>query len=429
MAVGLLLRPTARDSLVPYLFLFLAGSLVAIQAARSLSASGRGFLLLCGALLRATLLWRQPDLSDDVHRYLWDGRVARAGISPYAYAPDEPALSRVDPALRARVAHRDIRTVYPPAAQAVFRVFGGGGNLFLLKSVLAAADLAIVALLWSSGGRGNAFAAALYAFHPLPVTEIAGEGHVDALGAALLFSSLLFAASGRRAASGLALALSVMTKYVAMAAALPIFRRGRAACVISALALSSVLWLWAARGATPAGGLGAFATRWEFNSVLYPAAVRAMEASRLPDTAKDLFIEWKDRRNPPWAQRVFPYFYPEFFARVLLAGILGALLLFVAVRVPDLEKAAFVSLGALLLFSPTLYPWYLVWILPLAARRRDPAFLYLSFAIPISYALAFPLPGVPASLVLGLEYVPFAVFLSTSLGLFRSERTAEVIAS
>ena len=105
------------------------------------------------------------------------------------------------------------------------------------------------------------------------------------------------------------------------------------------------------------------------------------------------------------------------------------MLLFVAIRVPDLAKAAFVSLGALLLFSPTLYPWYLVWILPLAARRRDPAFLYLSFAIPISYALTFPLPGVPASLVLGVEYVPFAVFLSTSLGLFRSDRTAEVTSS
>ena len=160
VAVGLLLRPSARDSLVPYLLLFLAGSLVAIEAARSLSASGRGFLLLSGALLRATLLWRQPDLSDDVYRYLWDGRVARAGISPYADTPDDPALSNVDPALRARVAHRDMRTVYPPAAQAVFRALGGGGNLFLLKSFLAAADLAIVALLWSSGGGGGAFAAA-----------------------------------------------------------------------------------------------------------------------------------------------------------------------------------------------------------------------------------------------------------------------------
>jgi hypothetical protein len=420
----LLLRPGARDSLVPYLLLFLVGSLIAIQAARSLSASGRGFLLLCGGLLRATLLWRQPDLSDDLFRYVWDGRVARAGISPYLYAPDDAAVSRIDPPLRARVAHREIRTVYPPAAQAVFRVFGGGGSVLLLKSFLASADLAIVALLWTAGGPGNVFAAALYAFHPLPVTEIAGEGHVDSLGAALLLSSLFYLSSRRRVAAGLAFALAVLTKYFAIAAALPIFRRGRVAGVVSALALSSALWLMASRGGDPAGGLDQFAKRWDFNSVLYPAAVRVMEVSGLHETAKDLFIEWKDRRNPAWAEQVFPYFYPEFFARALLAAGLAVALVLIGLRVRDLESAVFASLSALLLFSPTLYPWYLLWVLPLAARRREPAFLYLSFSIPISYALTFPLPGVSAAWVLALEYVPFAVLLSRTLWFSRHSQVA-----
>ena len=409
---------------MPYLLLFLVGSFIAIQAARSLSASGRGFLLLCGGLLRATLLWRQPDLSDDLFRYVWDGRVARAGISPYLYAPDDAAVSRIDPALGARVAHREIRTVYPPAAQAVFRVFGGGGSVLLLKLFLASADLAIVALLWTAGGPGNVFAAALYAFHPLPVTEIAGEGHVDSLGVALLLSSLLYLSSRRRVVAGLAFALAVLTKYIAIAAALPIFRRGRVAGVVSALALSSALWLMASRGGDPAGGLDQFAKRWDFNSVLYPAAVRVMEVTGLPETAKDLFIEWKDRRNPAWAERVFPYFYPEFFARALLAAGLAVLLVLIGLRGRDLESAVFASLSALLLFSPTLYPWYLLWVLPLAARRREPAFLYLSFSIPISYALTFPLPGVSAAWVLALEYVPFSVLLSRTLWLSRHSQVA-----
>jgi hypothetical protein len=412
----LLLRPGARDSLVPYLLLFLAGSLVAIQAARSLSVSGRGFLLLCGGLLRATLLWRQPDLSDDVFRYLWDGRVAREGISPYLYAPDDPALSRIDPKLRARVAHRDVRTVYPPVAQAVFRVFGGGGSVILLKSFLALADLSVVAFLWGWGGTRGSFAAALYAFHPLPVTEVAGEGHIDSLGAALLLSSLVYIGSRRRVAAGLAFAASVLIKYIAAAAALPFFRRTRAAGAVSVLALVSVLWLLASREAAPAGGLAQYVTRWDFNSVLYPVAVRLMETSRLPETAKDLFIDWKDRRgNPPWAERVFPYFYSAFFARVALAAGLVVLLAAIGIRVRDPEAAVFASLAALLLFSPTLYPWYLLWLLPLAAKRREPAFLFLSFCIPISYALTFPLPGVSAPMVLALEYIPFAILLARTL--------------
>src|SRR5438876_7315473 len=93
VAVGFLIVPDARSSLGPYFALFLAGSALSLLAARSLSASGPGFVLVCGALFRLTLLWRPPDLSDDIFRYLWDGRVAQSGLSPYAYVPEDPALA------------------------------------------------------------------------------------------------------------------------------------------------------------------------------------------------------------------------------------------------------------------------------------------------------------------------------------------------
>src|SRR6202035_2560221 len=48
------------------------------------------------------------------------GGVARAGFSPWPWPPADPRLAGLAPALSARVAHRDIRTVYPPVAQAVF---------------------------------------------------------------------------------------------------------------------------------------------------------------------------------------------------------------------------------------------------------------------------------------------------------------------
>ena len=64
LAIALL--PDARRGLTAYLLLFLAGALLSIFAARSLSASGLGFLLLCAAAFRLTLLLDKPDLSDDV---------------------------------------------------------------------------------------------------------------------------------------------------------------------------------------------------------------------------------------------------------------------------------------------------------------------------------------------------------------------------
>ena len=149
-----------------------------------------------------------------------------------------------------------------------------------------------------------------------------------------------------------------------------------------------------------------------------------MDASGLPQAAKGAFLDLKARWNHPrWTLRVFPYFYSAFFARVLLGLLLGAALLVIAWRVRDLETSVFASLAALLLLSPTLHPWYLLWILPFAARRREPAFLFLSFCAPLSYALLYPLPGVSRGLVFAGEFLPFAVLLAGTLAR-RREATA-----
>lgn len=411
----------ARFHLVPYLLLFLAGSLIALLAARSLSASGLPFLLLCGALFRLTLLFRDPDLSQDVFRYLWDGSVAQAGISPYAHAPDDPTVSHVSPGLRPSVEHRDVRTVYPPVAQATFRIFGGQGRLFWLKAVFAAADLFVVVWISRTGVPGAASGAALYAFHPLPITEAAGQGHLDSLGVALLLASLSYLASGRAVRSGIAFTMSVLTKYVCLVAFIPLLRRGRAAFLVSCALCAGALWLAASRGgASPWGGIGQYATRWEFNSALYPPTVRLVEVLRLPERAKDAFLSLKEKlHHPAWSQAVFPFFYSAFFARVLLGvALLGALLL-IAWRVEALEGSVFASMAALLLLSPTLHPWYLLWVLPFAARRREPAFLWLSFCVPLAYALLYFQSAIPGGLVYGFEYVPFSILLVRSLWKFQ----------
>ncbi len=319
----------------------------------------------------------------------------------------------IEPELARRVAHRDVVTVYPPAAQAAFRIFGASGRLLPWKIFAAAADLSIVAILWS----GAPFAAALYAFHPLPITEAAGEGHLDSLGVVLLLASLAYLARERRAGAGIAFALSVLTKYVSIAAALPLLRRGRWRFLAAAALTAGVLWVAASRpGVSPLGGLGQYATRWSFNSPIYAAAVGFMDRSELPRAAKSVFLDLKAKWNDPaWTASVFPYFYSAFFARVLLGLLLASALLLIALRVRDLEGSVFASLAALLLLSPTIHPWYLLWVLPFAAARREPGFLYLSICIPLSYALLYPMPGVSPGLVSAAEYLPFALLLALSL--------------
>ena len=50
-------------------------------------------LFAVGLLMRLPLVPAPPMLSDDVHRFVWDGRVAAHGENPYRYAPVDTALA------------------------------------------------------------------------------------------------------------------------------------------------------------------------------------------------------------------------------------------------------------------------------------------------------------------------------------------------
>ena len=78
------------------------------------------FVGLTGLFFRLTLLPLTPTLSDDIYRYLWDGRVQLAGVNPYAYAPDAPELMRLRTDEFASINHPSIPTIYPPLTQLAF---------------------------------------------------------------------------------------------------------------------------------------------------------------------------------------------------------------------------------------------------------------------------------------------------------------------
>ena len=186
-----------------------------------------GFALL----MRAIVLPGPAFLSNDINRYIWDGRVQAAGINPYRYLPADPALAFLrDTTVYPFINRADTaRTIYPPAAQALFLFVqwispGGIG----IKCAMVAAELvATAALLALLGAAGLPRAQVLiYAWHPLPVWEFAGNGHVDALAVAGVALALLAAATDRRALAGVALAGAVLAKLLP-GVLLPALWRGR----------------------------------------------------------------------------------------------------------------------------------------------------------------------------------------------------------
>jgi len=187
-------------------------------------------ILVIAALLRGIALFAPQALSTDAFRYVWDGRVQAAGINPYRYIPTDPALS----ALRDDVIYPNINradyahTIYPPTAQISFLAIERISDSILgMKLAMLAFDaLAIACLIALLRRRGlPSSRVLLYAWHPLPVWEFAGTGHVDAL--AIGFLMLAFLAASRRAPlwTGVALAAATLVKFYPAVAGPALYRR------------------------------------------------------------------------------------------------------------------------------------------------------------------------------------------------------------
>jgi alpha-1,6-mannosyltransferase len=210
----------------------LCGALVVLATRLAEACPEREALLVILAvalLLRAILLATPPFLSSDIYRYVWDGRVQAAGINPYRHIPAAPELQALrDLAIFPNVNRADFAvTIYPPAAQGLFflvtriaeSVTGMKVALVAFEAVAVAAVLALLRRL----GRPTTRVVA-YAWHPLALWEVAGNGHVDAAMTALMMLGVWLYASGRTLAAGTAAALGALLKPFALLV-LPAFWR------------------------------------------------------------------------------------------------------------------------------------------------------------------------------------------------------------
>ena len=188
--------------------------------------------LAVAAILRLSIALGEPVLSNDVFRYVWDGRVQAHGINPYRHPPSDPALSAVrDEEIYPRLNRPEVRTAYPPVAEGLFL------GLYRLhpdsvpwtKLVFALLDLAAVvllALLLLRVGRPPELAL-LYGWHPLAVFEIAGTGHVEGVAVLLVLVSILAALARRTLLTGVLLAAATLVKPYVLVVTPALMRGGR----------------------------------------------------------------------------------------------------------------------------------------------------------------------------------------------------------
>jgi hypothetical protein len=387
-----------------------------VFAARRLERTASGKTILLGALLlRIPLLALPLTLSDDALRYLWDGRVALAGFNPYALPPSDPALAPLREDLGGlwkRLPHAEVPTVYPPLAVAAFSIASRLPLPVLAwKTLVTAADLGTCFLLLELARRRGIpeGRTVWYAWSPFVALEVAGMGHVDALGVAATVGAALALTARHEISAGAWAAAGVLAKLVP-AAALPMWARqsgrplrllGTAAVLVAAAVLPVV----AATGGVPPG-LVTYGVSWEFNGPVYEPLWRLIDAAgAAPFLSRTL--EAVERRTEMWYawDWIYPYLYSRLLAKLLLAAGMGLAVL-LSRRETDTVAGTRRLFGTLLLLSATVYPWYLLWVLPWAALTRHPAWLTLSGLILLSY---LPVPLMPW--VYLAIWVPFAILL------------------
>lgn len=221
---------TERHESFPLLFIYtisFAAYLAILFTARSLH--NITWLLAIAMALRCLLLPAAPHLSDDIYRFIWDGRLWNQGINPFTYLPSElisnemaTQLQGINSELYEALNSPDYFTVYPPVNQFIFafatkifpaslsgstiiiRMFillAEGLNLWLLYRLVQSAKLPVRNVL-------------IYNLNPLVILELTGNLHFEAVMLCFVLLSLFFLSKSKVIISAIFFALAICTKLV-----------------------------------------------------------------------------------------------------------------------------------------------------------------------------------------------------------------------
>lgn len=327
-------------------------------------------IVIAGLAARLLMLGSQPVLEVDFNRYLWDGAMTANGFNPYAVAPARIGdlhyadrrleLSRIAGEVFDGISYPEFKTIYPPVAQAAFALAYAIApfSLTAWRAVAILADVVTLVLLLrllAATGRSPLWSA-LYWWCPLAVKEIANSAHMEAVLLPWVLGALLLAVRGRQVAAIACLTGAIGVKLWPVML-VPLLIRPLLAAPRRLLLALSILVMGGALIAAPiwiggldrSSGFVAFAADWATNSALFPALVRTLAG--LMGTSDALI----------------PGQIVRFGAALAVFALSCRLAMTAPATSGDLVSAAYRVVSLLLLLSPAQFPWYVLWVLPLAA--------------------------------------------------------------
>jgi len=292
--------------------------------------------LVLAAVWHAAFLQMPAGADDDIHRYVWDGRLQRLGYNPYVVVPNDPAVRSLHTPETRNLNNPDLPSPYPAGAQLFFRaVTAIHESTFALKIAFVLCECAIVFLILDvlrRNGQGEHLVLA-YAWNPLLAIEVAGSGHIDIVGALLLVMSAAALARRWRAAAAVALGLAVAVKFLPIVLIPLYWKRIRVRdLALAALVVALLYTPFLHHGRIPIGSLGTYVRTFRFNGPVFAALdpiVPPQLLAGLALLAGLVTATWLRRTTPKWSLETFAW-----------------------------------PMAAALLCAPAVFPWYLLWLLP-----------------------------------------------------------------
>jgi rSAM/selenodomain-associated transferase 2 len=295
---------------------------------------------------------------NDIYRYIWEGCIQNQGFNPYGMAPDDSNLSRLAHGelypIWQHINHKTFSAAYPPLTMLMFRIaawLNPTPVFFKIAMVLFDVGLMAVLGLILKIRQLPVKRLLLYACNPLVIVFIAGEGHVDGLQVFFLFVGIWLLLSCKKMAGFLSLGLAVMSKYLA-GAAVPFFVSGRSRKRWFIVLLPLALFLpYLDAGKKVISSVVTFGTTMHYNDSLF-ALLRYL-----------------------------------FGGSAHLLGFFLLLMCFawVFLVVHDHLRSVYLAFCCLMVFLPTLHPWYLVLIAPFMVFFPSKAWMYLQAAMVFTF--------------------------------------------
>ena len=344
---------------VAYLFaVFLVSKNAALSVKNSnISKKIIWVILVFSLVFRLTLLPATP--SNDIFRYLWEGKIQLHGINPYSQPPVSLNLEHLRDNFFSGISHKHLTAIYPPLTLMVFAIADFISHSFVsIKSAFLLFDILSIFVLvkYLKVMRKEPANVLIYAWSPLVLVSFAARGHCDSLQIFFVMLALYLYSIRKNAKSVVSISLAVMSKFVSIIIVPFLIPREKTRYLAILFLVIILLYLPYCSAVK-----GLFSTLFQFGTQY-----------RYNDSIHFLFLCLS--------------FGSPFLSKTITLIIFSIVFFFLYKKYHDnILRFAFLVYGSFLILAPTVHPWYLTWIVPFLCFYHSKAWLVLTGTVIFYY--------------------------------------------